>query len=104
MKTKFKGTQGKWVISPSSENYIADISDNFAIAKAFNNSFIQKGESDANAKLIANSPELLKSIEGFVNDFEGDYVMADGRIVDNPNNLLLANYEIMKKVLEETLT
>lgn len=59
-------------------------------------------ESEANAKLIANAPELLKAIEGFISDFEGDYVMPDGRIVDNPNNLLLANYEVMKKVLKST--
>ena len=47
--------------------------------------------------------ELLNAVEGFVSDFEGDYVMPDGRIVDNPNNLLLVNYEVMKNALKKAL-
>lgn len=43
--------------------------------------------------------ELSDAIKGFVRDFETDYVMSDGRIVDNPINILVTNYEIMKKVL-----
>jgi hypothetical protein len=38
-------------------------------------------------------------MKSFMHDFEVDYVMADGRIVDNPNNLLLINYENAKEVI-----
>lgn len=55
-------------------------------------------------KLFVASPKLLKVLQGFVRDFEGDYVMNDGRIVDNPPNILINNYEAIKNVLQETLT
>ena len=60
--SEFKGTKGEWAISPSSDGFIADISDNFAIAKVFDNSFIQKGECEANLKLIACAPEMLEML------------------------------------------
>ncbi len=44
---------------------------------------------------------LLGFIKSFVSDFEGDYVMADGRIVDNPPFLLKHNYDLAKKVIDK---
>lgn len=60
--TEFKGTRVEWQMSPSSENFISDITDQFPIAKVFDNSFIQKGESEANAKLIACAPLMLEML------------------------------------------
>lgn len=60
---EFKGTKGKWVISPSSEGFISDTADKFAIAKVFYNLEINTIESKANAKLIACAPEMLESIK-----------------------------------------
>jgi hypothetical protein len=54
-----------------------------------------------NEKLIEEHKMLLKFMKSFIKDFEGDYVMADGRIVDNPNNLLLINYENAKEVIKK---
>jgi hypothetical protein len=64
---EFKGTKGEWAVSPNAVGFIADISDNFAIAKAFDNAFIQKGEMEANAKLIACAPELLEVLVKCIN-------------------------------------
>lgn len=99
METKFKGTQGKWVISPSSENYIADISDNFAIAKAFNNSFIQKGECEANTKLIANAPELLEQLI-YLEDYVNRSLTLSG-LEKKDIDFILKN---PREVIEKTLT
>ena len=44
---------------------------------------------------------LLDFIKSFASDFEGDYVMADGRIVDNPTFLLKHNYEKAKEVINK---
>ena len=51
-----------------------------------------------NAILLENAPELLKACQGFVHDFEMDY-MLNGVIVDNPCNLLVVNYDIAKKIV-----
>lgn len=59
------------------------------------------GEADANAKLICAAPQLLNAVKQFVGDFETDYVMSDGTIVDKPSNILLENYIMCKKALEK---
>lgn len=64
---------------------------------------IEDIEANANAKLIAAAPELLKACQSFVNDFELDY-MLDGKIVDKPSNLLLVNYEIAKKAIMSAIS
>jgi len=108
MKKEFKGTKGEWEYSSDNSWECSVVTDNDKQSITLENT---DSESDDgyyemyhNAKLIANAKKLLKVLQGFVSDFEGDYVMDDGRIVDNPSNILINNYEVMKKVLEETLT
>ena len=62
-----------------------------------------KIEPEANAKLFAASPVLFKAVEGFVRDFETDFVMSDGMIVDNPSALLVENYHICKHALKQAV-
>lgn len=57
-----------------------------------------EGYKEHNNQLSKEIERLKGAIQGFVKDFEGDYVMEDGRIVDNPSNILVTNYEIMKKL------
>lgn len=45
--------------------------------------------------------ELLKVLKGFVNDFESDYVL-HGIIVDNPSEMLKANYTASVKAINNT--
>lgn len=45
---------------------------------------------------------LLEVLQSFVRDFEGDYMLND-EIFDNPNNLLLTNYECAKEAIEKAL-
>lgn len=102
METKFKGTQGVWEVNPRALRNVR--CHNLTVANCSSGQSGDREEEEIeNAKLIAAAPELLKAIEGFISDFEGDYVMDDGRIVDNPDNILVTNYEIMKKVLEKAL-
>jgi len=60
-------------------------------------------EAKANARLICAAPDLFAALQGFINDFEGDYTMQNGEIVDNPMNILLINYKIAKKALNKAL-
>jgi len=53
------------------------------------------------AKLFAASLELLKASQSLVSDFETDFMLSDGTIVDKPSNLLLINYEIAKKAIKK---
>lgn len=53
------------------------------------------------AKLFSASIELLKASQSLVSDFETDFMLSDGTIVDNPSNLLLVNYEIAKKAIKK---
>jgi len=55
-----------------------------------------------NGYLIASAPELLKACQSLINDFETDY-MLDGKIVDNPSNLLIVNYQIAKEAVSSVL-
>lgn len=99
---KFKGTKGIWEINPRASRNVK--SNNLTVA---NCSAGQNGDNEeeeiANAKLIAACPELLKAVQNFVNDFEANYVMDDGEIVDDPNELFIIHYKAMKKVLEKVL-
>jgi hypothetical protein len=52
---------------------------------------------------LANYKEMTKALQGFVKDFESDYVMLDGTIVDNPPNILVVNYKIAIKAIEKAL-
>jgi hypothetical protein len=45
--------------------------------------------------------ELMEFINGFINDFEGDYVMDNGDIVDNPCELLKNKYLVAKKLISD---
>ena len=44
--------------------------------------------------------ELCEAVKSFVSDFESDFVMSDGTIVDNPSKLLMVNYKISKNALK----
>jgi hypothetical protein len=60
-------------------------------------------ESLAVAKLMVSAPDLLKVLISFVRDFEADYVMSDGKIVDNPNTILVNNYKLCKEAINKAL-
>jgi len=100
---EFKGTKGNWRIDKRACLRIVSEKD-ITIASASGG---QSGENEieekANARLIANAPKMLKFIELFIHDFECDYVMSDGTIVDYPTDLLLTHYKLAKNVIEEAL-
>ena len=107
---EFKGTQGEWKI----KNTISDLATNICVGKTriaevkhyFGEGFPddpKKEEGTANAKLIVASPIMLKALTQFVNDFESDYVLSDGTIVDDPNTILLENYKSCKKAINKAL-
>lgn len=55
---------------------------------------LKEENKQAKIKLSAMS----KCIESFIKDFEGDYMMPNGDIVDNPSTLLMTNYEMFKNL------
>jgi hypothetical protein len=61
------------------------------------------GEHFDTGKTSQQYDDLLEALQSFVNDFETDYVMPDGRIVDNPSTLLVQNYKVFKKAIEKAL-
>jgi hypothetical protein len=42
----------------------------------------------------------LEALKGFVTDFKNDFVV-NGKIVDNPDNMLVTNYEIFKNLINQ---
>jgi len=64
MKTELKHTKGKWnVIQPVNQNYLVVKSDDkvLHICEILKGTYtIDKTEAEANAKLIAAAPEMLK--------------------------------------------
>lgn len=51
-------------------------------------------------ELQAENERLKKFAEGFIQDFETNYVLDDGTIVDNPSELLKINYELAKEAIQ----
>ena len=121
---KFKGTTGEVEIK-GNKLYVKDTFDRVATVSKINSydklTFKPKIdiEMEANVQLIADAftvrqkidwdlPELLEQrnemwsfINSFISDFEGDYVMPNGEIVDNPTNLLVVNYESAKSLINK---
>lgn len=60
---------------------------------------IGQEQATANAALIAQAPAMYAAMQSFCTDFENDYVMEDGRIVDNPQNILVVNYNVFQFIL-----
>lgn len=99
----FKGTKGKWYISrqcdglsvhskrsPAGIDIICKVKDQF-----------HKEDTEANAQLISKAPEMLESMQSFIDDFEGDYVV-NGEIVDDPTDILIVNYNKFKSIVKST--
>ncbi len=112
----FKGTQGKWEIVQEYSHGETNIKcgnkriaqvKHFGDSKNIKNTCLKydpcEKEGKENARLIVNAPELLNFINSFISDFEGDYVMNDGSIVDNPSFLLKHNYEKAKIIVDKIL-
>ena len=57
-------------------------------------------EQLANMLLISSAPIMLEAIQSFVDDFETDYVLDDGQIVDNPTEIFVAHYKLFKAVIK----
>ncbi len=58
----------------------------------------EKNDLDAGKfKKLNKDSELLSIVKDFIKDFETDYVL-NGKIVDNPNELLVKYYKKFKNV------
>lgn len=106
MKTNH--TQGNFSILPTNpvKQWINITSDKGVIARSFYGNeepIVTKEEAEANAKLMASAPELLKVLQSYVNDFESDYVVSDGRIVDNPQEIFIYNYKLAKEAIKKAI-
>lgn len=73
---RFKGTKGKWGVSKQCENHV--VSRYFICDTS--SYFLGKEEENANAKLIATSPDLLKNAISTVETLK--------LILENPENKL----------------
>ena len=97
MKTQF--TKGEWHFRTGmSDNYsevIGDINTNKVIAVTPKDCFVDQAEAEANGRLIAAAPELLKSLESLVGILKWipEYLTDAGK-----NELKKANDAIKKAV------
>jgi len=97
----------KWKVSTNNNCWINIENEKKQIvaeAKCYGVGWPTEDEAIENAKLISAAPELLEACQSFVSDFEGDFMMSDGTIVDNPSNLLLVNYKIAKKAIAKAVS
>ncbi|MCP4987248.1 MAG: hypothetical protein GY928_14715 [Colwellia sp.] len=103
---EFKGTKGKWNYDLSEDGTLI-MSDNKVIVRIIDECEEPDGvpmeEGIYNAKLMSAAPELLKALQGIARDFEGDYVISDGSIVDNPGQMLITNYYICNEAINKAL-
>jgi hypothetical protein len=115
---EFKGTKGEWYVGDDCDiisklveervknhkDPLVSEKDNGEIAQCwqdyYDGTIISTEEAKANAQLIATAPKLLEALKGFVTDFKNDFVV-DGKIVDNPDNMLVTNYEIFKNLINQ---
>lgn len=106
MKTKFKGTSGKWrsCCIETSPHYVFAHEDNVTICRPYmeqdSGDDLSLDEYRANALLISKAPELLSMLESIVQGFESDYVVR-GEIVDSPYEWLQDRYKEAKQLIEE---
>lgn len=101
---EFKGTKENWHIQKHyGERISVHAGEYKSICDVWGKSvsYVTNEEMEANAKLIAASPMMLKALQSFVDDFESDYVL-DGKVVDNPCNILVVNYHEFKEVINQS--
>ena len=109
---EFKGTKGWKLGSARNNTQYRERTDSDMDVKSIDvdgheGHIMLFGDNDekhnANAKLIAAAPELLKALQEIVHDFESDYVMSSGEIVDNPPTMLVIGYNIAKEAINKAL-
>ena len=97
--TNFKGTKGKWQFVRYEKTFTIETFGitNWTILQTITN----EPQDEANAKLIACAPEMLEMLESIAQSFESDYVMLDGKIVDNPYEWLKEDYLKAKQLIKK---
>ena len=68
---KFKGTKGKWAINSANKKEVNSF-DGISIADCSISLMINNAEKEANAKIIAAAPELLKALQDLSNANQDD--------------------------------
>lgn len=74
---EFKGTKGEFIIKDRDKNgvFVTNDTGSFAVARVFRGSNLTLEEFEANAKLIAASPDLLELCLLVYNSFGGGNVI-----------------------------
>ena len=89
---KFEGTKRKWAINSANKQEVNSF-DGISIADCSISLMINNAEKEANAKLIAAAPELLKALQIYV-----------GQIERSPNKFSwLEKRRIAEKAIEKAL-
>ena len=100
---EFKGTKGEWELVDETQVAFSQDEINTKDCDLYEHQYDSFEEMVANAKLIAAAPELLKALQEIVKDFESDYVMFSGEIVDNPPTILVISYNIALEAINKAL-
>lgn len=99
---EIKHTKGEWELqNHHSERISIHVGDYKAICDVWGKSVssVTNSEMESNAKLIAQSPIMYDFLLEVIRDFESDYV-SNGKIVDNPRECYVMQYERAKKIIE----
>jgi hypothetical protein len=96
---EFKGTKGIWIVAGNTEGGILISNKNYnrdiATVWKYDNDFLERQEASANAKLIAQAPDMLSMLQNLLDN--GDKMFSNGEPSETYFQLLNKTQELIKK-------